>query len=325
VKNKVRLEELEENILYENSTFVCCSSFERRSLVIPNTVRNVAFSSVFVFQNTNFNVEIEKNATEIKYLYNNAVTVDTKINDPLLTDAKIKEVISLLIKNNIKNIIIDITTFTHEMLLVLLMNIYNKKQQFENIVCLYLGAKDYSINEQTTEKWLSKGCKQIRSVVGYPGKLIPGYPLCLIVLVGYEHERAAIMIEEIEPEYLVLGKGIPSDESLTHPSHKAPMLHFQNLLENFISRRSETSFFDFSCSDLKSSYENLKCEISKRVGVNHIIIPLNTKISTLATGIVALNNKNIQICYGEPDTYNFEGYSTPDEYVTIMNDIFAYL
>jgi hypothetical protein len=325
VVNKIRLEKLEENIWYGNSAFICCSSFERRSLVIPNMVRNISFSSVFVFQNTNFNVEIEKNAIEIKYFYNNAVTVDTKNNDPLLTDTKIKEVISLLVKNNIKNIIIDITTFTHEMLLVLLMNVYNKRHQFENVVCLYLGAKDYSINEQKTEKWLSKGCKQIRSIVGYPGKLIPGYPLCLIVLVGYEHERATIMIEEIEPEYLVLGKGIPSDESLTHPSHKAPMLHFQNLLENFISRRSETSFFDFSCSDLESSYENLNREIIKRTNVNHIIIPLNTKISTLAAGIVALNNKNIQICYGEPDTYNFEGYSIPDEYVTIINNILTYL
>lgn len=284
---------------------------------------NKGGGNISIFKNENLHSNIEKNSLLINGYYdNNAYIINTKTDEPLLTSSKIKDVILSLIEKDQKKIIIDITTFTHEMLLVLLMNIYKNRTHFDKIQCLYLGAKDYSINEETEKKWLSKGCKKIRSVFGYPRKLIPGNPICLTVLVGYEHERAAIMIEEIDPEYLLLGKGLPSDNSLTNPSHKAPMIHFQNTLDNFLSRRNETNSFDFSCSELEPTYKKIKEEIKKYNNVNHIIVPLNTKISTLAAGILALENTNIQICYSEPEIYNFDGYSKADDNVTIMDDIF---
>jgi len=320
---RINLNELTNILKIENSALICCSSFEERSTVIPSILKEKIFNFVFLFKNENLQSnKINENALFIKESYNYASIEITRTDDPLLTSNIIRNIISILIQNKIKNVIIDITTFTHEMLLMLLMNLYKNRIYFDNIQYLYLGAKDYSINENIDEKWLSKGCKKIRNVIGYPGKLIPGIPICLTVLVGYEHERAAIMIEEMDPEYLILGKGKPSDDSLTNPSHKAPMLHFQNILENFLSRRIETSSFEFSCSILESTYKKLKEVIETNKKFNHIIIPLNTKISTLAAGIVALENTNIQICYSEPEIYNFDGYSTSDENVTIIEGLF---
>jgi len=322
---RINLNELTNVLKIENSALICCSSFEERSIVIPSILKEKIYNHVFIFKNVNLqSKKINENALFIKECYNYATVEITRTDDPLLTSNIIKNIISTLIQNNVKNLIIDITTFTHEMLLMLLMNLYKKRTNFNNVQYLYLGAKDYSINENVDEKWLSKGCKKIRNIIGYPGKLIPGIPICLTVLVGYEHERAAIMIEEMDPEYLILGKGKPSDDSLTNPSHKAPMIHFQNILENFISRRVETSSFEFSCSILESTYKKLKDVIESNKKFNQIIIPLNTKISTLAAGIVALENTNIQICYSEPEIYNFDGYSTSDENVTVMDNLFVY-
>jgi hypothetical protein len=239
-----------------------------------------------------------------------------------LTGIEIKKTINLIIKEDIENIVIDISTFTHEMLLILLSILYENKNGFKRILYVYMGAKDYSINESLEKKWLSKGCRQIRSVIGYPGNLVPGVPICLIVLVGYEHERAAIMIEEMDPEYLILGKGLPSDDSLTNPSHKAPMLYFQEILADLLSRRGRIQDFEFSCRDTQAAIDAIESQINKTKDYNHIIVPLNTKISTLAVGVVALKNKNVQVCYAEPETYNFQGYSLPDEDMTLIGNIF---
>jgi hypothetical protein len=318
---KINISELPNEVNIEKSAFLCCSSFEERSIIIPAFFSKQNFKEIFIFKNENLHPNIDKNALLINGYYNNASISCTKTDVPLLTASKIKEVVSSLVMKEIKNIVIDVTTFTHEMLLILLMIIYKNINCFNCVQCLYLGAKDYSINEKTEEKWLSKGCKRIRTVIGYPGKLTPGIPICLTVLVGFEHERALIMIEDIDPEYLVLGKGLPSDKSLTNPSHKAPMLYFQKILDDLITRRSGTSSFDFSCSELESTYNIIKKEIQNRPDANHIIVPLNTKISTLAAGIIALESTSIQICYSEPETYNFDGYSLSDEKVTIIDNI----
>jgi len=323
ISERIKISELINKVNIEDSTLLCCSSFEERSTVIPSFFAKQGLKDINIFKNENLHSNIDENTLLINGYYNNIATViSTKIDEPLLTTTRIKEVISSLVENNKKNIIIDITTFTHEMLLILFLSIYKRRNHFEKIQFLYLGAQDYSINEDTEKKWLSKGCKRIRSIFGYPGKIIPGNPIFLTVLVGYEHERAVIMIDEIDPEYLLLGKGLPSDKSLTNISHKAPMIYFQNTLDNFLSRRNGINFFDFSCSELEPTYKKIKEEINKYKNVNHIIVPLNTKISTLAVGILALENTNIQVCYSEPEIYNFDGYSKADDNVTVIDNIF---
>jgi hypothetical protein len=320
---KIKIINANQEIETENASFLCCASFEDRSWSIPDAVKERSFKSIYIFANMDCHQDIIKNAKSIKDMFNvNAKIISTKIQDPVLSGIEIKKAINLIIEDGIKNIVIDISTFTHEMLLIVLSILYENKTSFKKILCIYMGAKDYSINESLEQKWLSKGCRQIRSVIGYPGNLVPGIPICLIVLVGYEHERAAIMIEEMDPEFLILGKGLPSDNSLTNPSHRAPMLYFQGILADLLSRRGGIQDFEFSCRDVQATMTEIESQIDKTKDYNHIIVPLNTKISTLAVGVVALKNKNIQVCYAEPETYNFNGYSLPDDEITLIGDIF---
>ena len=45
---------------------------------------------------------------------------------------------------------------------------------------------------------------------------------------------------------------------------------------------------------------------------------MNNKVSTIAAGLYALENKNVQLCYAEPVEYNTEGYSESADYCFIM-------
>ena len=81
----------------------------------------------------------------------------------------------------------------------------------------------------------------------------------------------------------------------------------------------EKDGFEFSCKDIEKTVKTLKTIIAKAPEDNHIIVPLNTKLSTISAAIVALENKDIQLCYAVPEVYNYENYSTSGEDITIVN------
>ena len=76
--------------------------------------------------------------------------------------------------------------------------------------------------------------------------------------------------------------------------------------------------FEFSCSDIVKTVDQLNMIIEDNKGKNTIIVPLNTKLSTLAAGVVALKNEDVQICYSVPEMYNTAGYSEPSDNITIV-------
>ena len=76
--------------------------------------------------------------------------------------------------------------------------------------------------------------------------------------------------------------------------------------------------FEFSCRDLEKTIETIKDIITQNPKANYILVPLNTKLSTISTAIVALENPQIQLCYAVPEIYNYENYSSPGENITII-------
>ena len=55
------------------------------------------------------------------------------------------------------------------------------------------------------------------------------------------------------------------------------------------------------------------------VEFNYIIVPLNTKISTVAVSLTSMNNSALHVCYAEPETSNFSAYSEPDDKFTMLD------
>jgi hypothetical protein len=127
----------------------------------------------------------------------------------------------------------------------------------------------------------------------------------LIVLVGFEDERAGKLIEMYEPAVLSLGVGSvdPVSERLSFVNET----YYGNLMATHYGAKK----FEFSPTDA-SSVRDVILEQAQRFGdYNVVVAPMNTKISTLGAALAAIKNPDIQICYSRAASYNVENYSEP--------------
>ena len=301
------------------SLFMTSASYEARCLT---GVRAVAGNprKTIVFWVKDLFPAIEANLGEIeKRIGSKSITkVATDIADPIASASAIDQaVMAALDGNEAQDVLIDITTFTHEHLLFLLKSLSTRREKIKSLMCIYSGASDYSYNDDVERKWLSKGCTEVRSVVGYPGMIYPGVENVLIIVVGFEHERAECVMDEMVPDALYLGLGEP--DSVTDAAHRAPLLLFNKMLEESIAIRQNVHKFSFSANNPDDAFKQLKEVIECTPNCNHIVVPMNTKLSTLAVAAIGLKNPEVQLCYAQPETYNFEAYSKPSNRIYLLD------
>lgn len=303
------------DILKSDTAFVTCASFEERSLVVAQHINAELITQAFIFS-TDFNQKIVETKEKIEAIF---AGKSTKYlipkNDPFYHLKAAYDMAQKIDDCGVKKILVDITTFTHEMLLIILNVLWRKKDMYDSIEFVYTGAKEYCPDVIDSRKWLSKGCKEVRSVLGYPGLLIPKKQSCLIILVGFEHERASGLIDKVDPDHLFIGCGITKSAYVTSEMHIGPMKEFEAMHKSLLASRTNVSTFEFSAKDIVSTLDSIKRIVEQTKEYNHIVVPMNTKISTLAVGMAALNDPSIQLCYAEPETYNFDNYSSPGDSV----------
>lgn len=308
---KKRLDEL-NNFIPDRVGFICFASFESRCLSVPKAIDQGKIVKTWILRNNygrtaetnqvNFDIikELSKNKEELEF--------------SLKRSDKIADLIYKLMKElktmHIEKIIVDISTFTHEVLLILIKALYIVKNNFEKILFLYNGADRYA-------EWLSKGCKDIRNVVGYPGYWNPAYKYHLIVLSGFEQERITGLVEILEPDSLSLG--VCSDS--TNDNHNDTIQRYRKRFDDWarnLQVLKKYERFDFSCTNIEDTVKSIEKITNLNSEMNYILAPLNTKLSTVAAGMVALKNENVQLCYPIPEAYNIE-YALPSENATIVD------
>ncbi|MBD5085328.1 MAG: hypothetical protein HDT33_09830 [Clostridiales bacterium] len=300
-------------ILKSNTAFVTCASFEERSLVVAQHINVELIAHAFIFSTDSNQKVIETREKVTAIFCDRSTEYLIPPNDPFYHLKCAYDMAQKINDCGIKKILVDITTFTHEMLLILLNVLWRKKDMYASIEFVYTGAKEYCPDVIDSRKWLSKGCKEVRSVLGYPGLLVPKKQSCLIILVGFEHERASGLIDMVDPDQLFIGCGITQSAYVTSEMHIGPMKEFEAMHKSLLASRANVSTFDFSAKDIVSTLVSIERIVGETKGYNHIVVPMNTKISTLAVGMAALNDPSIQLCYAEPETYNFDNYSSPGD------------
>lgn len=326
---KFRLEDASDNIKESYDLFICSASFETRCLSFvrhcPADRFDMAllcyFEEPFTFISENL-CSLRKALRERKKV-TEEVCLSQK--DPLFsTDAFVEKFSHIYDSKTIRSVLFDVTTFTHEMVLIIL-KVFNVLFPQIDITFVYSNAGNYDPKNSiecvdTKKKWLSKGISEIRSVIGFPGNPQPTNLTHLVIVVGYEYDRALSIIAELEPSSLSLAFG-KSDCITTTPDtddkHYGAREHFNELTESALAYFSEKKFynFDISCDDpLKTKKEIV--EHLNRIGVdtnktNVMIFALNNKPSTLGVGLVGLEDQNIQLGYAPALIYNYENYSTP--------------
>ena len=143
-----------KQLQHEEFAFMTCASFEERVFSVPQCFANALIKKSYVFATNATDKIVENCATLQQLLGKNALVKNITKNDPFSYIRCFNEAISETIFEGCRNLYIDITTFNHEMLLILLKAIDKKKELFTSIKFLYNGAKEYSIGDKSENKWL---------------------------------------------------------------------------------------------------------------------------------------------------------------------------
>lgn len=216
-------------------------------------------------------------------------------------------------------IVIDITAFSHEMLIAI-VGLFANDQLLDRTTVLYTNSTNYGVTTDSTPNWLSKGVAEIRSVLGFPGMMLPSKKLLLIVMAGFETERAAEVISQYEPAELAIGYGAES-ESVTSEHYYKNKKNASKITKSIIENNIVDCIpdaFEFSCTNPLLTRDSILSYINDKKQYNIVICPLNNKISTIGATLAALERPEIQLCYARPQEYNIAGYARPSEYLTIF-------
>ncbi|EMS70531.1 hypothetical protein [Ruminiclostridium cellobioparum] len=302
--------------------FICAAGFENRSYIIPTALATIEIPNSIIFYINDFYIENINNADKIYSILNSNFKqrVELKYNNPSFSYKAIKEVI----ENNLNGInisgkiLIDITTFSHEHLLMFIKIISEYQNLTDKIVFCYLESKEYSIDEKDYDKkWLTKGIKEVRTIIGYPGNFDPSKENHLLIIMGFENERTKKIIEIFDYEHITLINGA-IEESINNEHYAINKSKCNNLIELFPNINN----IEVSVIDIIKCKKHIEAYLDIYNNCNNVIIPMNNKISTIACGLLGISNKDIQLSYISAEVYNKFNYSMHGENVHMFKNIF---
>lgn len=310
----MNISKLCHSITQKYDLFICFNSFEERCTSIASHIPIDKFTAALIFTNEVYLENEEKNLQKLMEIFSKKGTiVQLNLSSPVDVADKI---IEQLDKNGLalgkKRVFVDITTFTHETLLILFA-VFKEKYNEAEIICGYNNAKEYSSDKGDIEsKWLSRGIGEVRSVLGYPGNLKPSQDNLLMVIVGYEFERAARIIDAISPDYLLIGYNI--ENNATTEKDRDANMGYARLLKNMAIYFEQTMDFVVPSNNPYKAFEAIRKKLDT-IGnnINVTIVPMNNKLSTLGVALIGLTNPEIQICYAPALIYNIDSYSIPGD------------
>lgn len=307
-----KIDEFSEKVRTPYDIFICSSSFEERCLSIPRKVsENKRASQAIIFKTADSSEHVEANFGVLQDLFSGCCDkVKVFLTDPIQSADNISEEFdSKWDRESSAEVLIDITTFTHETLLMVLAAMRRDYPKLK-ISCCYVNASEYAWDEpEQQKKWLSRGLRnEVRTILGYAGNMVPSKKTHLIVIVGYEYERAVQIIESMEPDAISLGYGGPTD-AVTEKNKEANE-QFVRLVRKMTVYYEDIPDFVIPCDNPYELRDRLLHKIEE-IGnkYNIIIIPMNNKISTVGVALACQKRPDIQLCYAPARVYNYQYYS----------------
>ena len=289
--------------------FVGSASFESRCLaIVENLDMSLVRRAIIGCSVTHFSF-LQRNLASMEEMFAGGTErLEYFADDPVRSMRSIGVILGSIFEGNPKRVLMDITTFTREALLMLLFFLRQNMRTCDGLELLYVPAREYSLGEEGSGKWLSKGISGVRSVFGFPGKMKALRPTHMVVMAGFEFERAVEIVNICEPSFVSVGFGDRSEPAT---------LDHQDLNEAVVERLSrvfgDVGSFVFRAYDVTGARDDVIGQIGMRPDCNVVVVPMHTKISTVGAALLALEDEDIQLCYGPAKIYNVENYSVASE------------
>ena len=164
-----------------------------------------------------------------------------------------------------------------------------------------------SASEVQRHLWLSRGFRCLRNAIGFPGLQRQNLPALLILLPGFEIERALTIVNAIEPVQVMLGK--PTDA--TRDEFYERSLEAKGQMVRLFKSRQPVCEFDFSCKSIDATAHAISDIAMKHYDSHNIYMTsLSTKPTLIALFLTALRLNRIQVTCSVPRDYNIDDYST---------------
>ncbi|WP_442496840.1 hypothetical protein [Methylobacter sp. sgz302048] len=285
-----------------------CISYESRCLSIPTALENSDIQYLSYFKVREFSKASSNNEDKLKVLFNDKLTISEYSNhNPIEFSNFCIDQLDRVYADIGRplNIVLDISTFTRDALIMVIGMLFYKQEYIDQLSLIYMPASKMS------NEWLSRGFRNVRSVLGFPGKRSSLKPLHVVIMTGFELDRAKYIIDEYEPDLISIGVG-KCEESI-NPEFYERNQKFVNVLSNFYASRINN--FCFSLIDPIKVATELAEYLSQFKEYNTVIAPLNNKVSTVGAALYGLKHEESQICYLPVEEYNTKNYSEPDNVV----------
>lgn len=284
----------------QGSVLLCSSSFDKRCLEIPGQFSSKDIAHVIIAKYQSNEVYVKENLKKLESFFSERDLMPLSIDDPIFSADSIEGHLSSIINQDEPcNILFDVTCFTRETLLMVLAYLQTCDLKKHKLFFVYLHAKKY-------ETPLSKGIKEVRSVLGFSGVMHPARKTHLIILAGYEDRRAISIIQDFEPHCVSIGIG----------SKKQPPSHYPKAKETFeslINGIPNANRFEFDVFDPIATADAIEKEMNRCPSLNTIVAPMNTKVSTVGAALFALKHPAAQICYASAESYCIDGITPGDD------------
>jgi hypothetical protein len=289
----------------DDDVFICCAGFEERCFGSFNRFKNFTPRNSFI-------ISYERDAIGSKYaktmhsMLKGSKSILTSGKDPVNSFAALAADIRKLGLNPRDSVItIDVTVLTKRHIL-LLLRMLDDMELFNSIRVLYTEPRNYS-----TELFLpmSSGLRQIDVVPGFVNVQPLGRPLMLVVLLGYEGDRAMALFNELDPNETMMIVPRPAYHAEWEGRTQQMNSTLINLLGEekirFVDSRDPYLVSDelerILIGNTRLSLSNLNCCIS----------PLGTKPQTIGLYLFWRKHRfEFSIVYAEPLKYNQRFYST---------------
>jgi hypothetical protein len=150
--------------------------------------------------------------------------------------------------------------------------------------------------------------REVRTILGYAGTVGLGSQTHLVILPGFEYERAQEIVDALQPDRISLG----------HATAENSISEALNLDHDTFMKRLEALYlgptfdrFEFSCVDPFRTRRNVLEVVEKSGKRNVVVACLNTKAASVGVCLAALDRPTTQLVYAQPVGYNTGAYSEP--------------
>jgi len=302
------LSDLPNEIPTDIDHLIVSASYEDRAFSVWQAIGGKVPGHRIVCHNANHATYLKQSLQRFAECDSRAELVALNSDLPHVTFESLRQVIDKIRDGGKCHLAVDVTGFTRESLAMLLYIAKNRLAEGSRVYALYHRAASYG---RTAKRgWLSQGVREVRSILGYAGQMRLSADTHLLMISGFETERAQELIDAIEPSQLSLGSlGITDSPTDVNNPHDSPLREFIDRVKSSYSN-AKFNEFEFSTSDPLFTRDQI-VKAAKASSQNLVLSCLNSKPAMVGACLAAMEYPAIQLIYAQPLYYNTASYSEP--------------